>query len=271
MSDSADLGDRMKFYEAQETERRFLPMLPVYARVDGRSFSKFTKGMERPYDIAMCRTMIEVTKRLVQDTHAIIGYAQSDEISLCWYAPNFNSSIFFDGRIFKMISSLSALATAYFNKFAREHWPKKCENKPPTFDARVCQLPTLEECANMFLWRERDATKNAITMAAQSVYSHKQLHKKNGNEMQEMLFQKGINFNDYPAFFKRGTFVRRVNVEKLLTEEELAKIPEKHRPTEPVIRSEYHEVDMPSFGRVTNRVGVIFEREDPILVTEGES
>lgn len=264
--DKTSFGDRMKAYEAYETERYFLPMLPIYARVDGRSFSRFTKNMKRPYDETMSRVMVEVTKRLLEETHAVIGYTQSDEISLCWYPRSFGSEVFFGGRVFKMTSSLAALTTGYFLREAMHEWPERCNgNRVPTFDARIYQLPTLEECANTFLWRERDATKNAISMAAQSVYSHKQLHKKNGSEMQEMLHQKGINFNDYPAFFKRGTFVRRAAVQKHLTEAELEKIPPKHRPDGPVTRSEYHELDMPPFGKVTNRVAVIFEGEAPIL------
>jgi tRNA(His) 5'-end guanylyltransferase len=48
--------------------------------------------------------------------------------------------------------------------------------------------------------------------------------------MREMIFQKGQNFNQYPAFFKRGTFVRRITEERPFSAEELARIPEKHRP-----------------------------------------
>lgn len=271
MTDKTDLGDRMKAYEAHETERYFLPMLPVYARIDGRSFSKFTRNMARPYDKTMSDVMIEVTKALVAETHARIGYTQSDEISLCWYPETYGSEIFFAGRIFKMTSSLAALASVHFLREAIDIWPEKCGgSRLPTFDARVFQMPTLEECANAFLWRERDATKNSVSMAAQSVYSHKQLQNKNGSEMQEMLWQKGINFNDYPAFFKRGTFVRRITVEKMLSADELARIPEKHRPTGPVLRSEYQTVDMPPFGTVTNRVGVIFRGEDPVVAKEAD-
>ena len=261
---STDLGDRIKVYEAQETSRRFLPMLPIYARIDGRSFSRFTSGMKRPYDETMSWAMIKVAKILVKETHALIGYTQSDEISLCWHADSFDSEIFFSGKIFKMVSSLSAIATANFLKIALGCWPKRCTTLP-TFDARVFQLPNKEECANVFLWRERDATKNAISMAARSVYSHKQLYKKNGSEMQEMLFQKGINFNDYPTHFKRGAFVRRKHGIRKLTDEELSKIPEKHQPIGPVIRSKYSSIDMPPFNKVINRVGVIFNGEEPII------
>lgn len=52
-----------------------------------------------------------------------------------------------------------------------------------------------------------------------------------------MLFQKGINWNDYPAFFKRGSYARRFEVKRPLTDLELQQIPEKHRPTTDVVRA----------------------------------
>jgi tRNA(His) 5'-end guanylyltransferase len=52
-SDSDDLGDCMKAYEAVETARTLDPALPIYARIDGRSFSTFTPSMRRPFDPRM--------------------------------------------------------------------------------------------------------------------------------------------------------------------------------------------------------------------------
>lgn len=270
MTDHTDLGDRMKAYEAHETNRRFLPLLPIYARVDGKCFSKFTRGMDKPYDFNMSMLMIEVATFLVKETHAKIAYVQSDEISLCWYSDSVTSGIFFEGKIFKMTSVLASLATTAFVKGALKHWPDRIEKFSPTFDARVIQLPTKEECANMFLWRERDATKNAISSAARTCYSHKALLKKNSSQLQELLFQKGINFNDYPNFFKRGTFIKKKLVEKHLTDEELNKIPEKKRPKGPILRSNYERLKMPPFGSVLNRVGVIFDDEEPLILDRCE-
>jgi tRNA(His) 5'-end guanylyltransferase len=261
-----NFGDRMKGYESAETGRRFMPGLPVYARIDGRSFSKFTKGMNRPFDIDMTRAMIETTKFLVDKTHALMGYCQSDEISLIWYSESTEKQIFFDGRIQKMTSVLAGMASSKFTLEAIKTWPSKVENSPPVFDCRVFQLPSLVEGANAFLWREQDASKNSISMAAHDNFSPKQLHKVNGKEMQEMLWaQKGINWNDYPAFFKRGTFIRRCSVEKVLSQDELDRIPEQHRPEGGrAIRTELVELDMPRFSSVTNRVDVIFNGADPI-------
>jgi tRNA(His) 5'-end guanylyltransferase len=110
------LGDRMKSYEARETDRRFLPTLPVYARIDGRGFSAFARGLDRPFDTRMTELMILTTEALVEETQARIGYTQSDEISLVWLAERADSSIFFDHRIAKMTSVLAAYATAAFTR-----------------------------------------------------------------------------------------------------------------------------------------------------------
>lgn len=263
-----ELGDRMKSYEARETERRFLPMLPVYARIDGRNFSAFTRGMGRPFDALMIAAMVETTKGLVEWTHARIGYTQSDEISLVWQGERHESGIFFNGKIMKMTSVLAALATTLFVRSIRwAGFGLEYENRLPHFDCRVLQLPNRAEAANMILWRELDATKNAISMAARSVYAHRELDHKNGAEMQEMLFAKGINFNDYPAAFKRGTFVRREAVERGFSEEEWNRIPEAHRPPEGslVTRSEVRILKMPKFRAVLNREAVIFDGAAPMV------
>jgi tRNA(His) 5'-end guanylyltransferase len=261
----------MKDYERRETARKFLPLAPVYARIDGRCFSAFTRGMERPYDVRLTRCLIETTKHLVKETGALIGFCQSDEISLVWQMPDTKTEMLFDGKVFKLTSLLASMATAKFMSAALAHWPEKVMRQLPTFDARVFELPNREEATNAILWRERDATKNAISMAARSVYSATALHRKSGREMQEMLFQKGINFNDYPSFFKRGTFVQRRRVLKPLTDEILAKIPEAHRPTGPIDRWEILELEMPSFTTVINRVAVVFEGADPVTAAANEA
>jgi tRNA(His) 5'-end guanylyltransferase len=266
------LGDRMKMYEAAECGRTFMPLLPIYARIDGRCFSRFTHGMDRPYDERLSRAMVQTTKALVEEFHAVIGYTQSDEISLAWLQAGPDSQMLFGGKVHKLNSVLASFTAAVFGKrcFDDEHLHDFAARHAPHFDARVFQLPNVDEAANAFLWREQDATKNAVSMAARSVYSHKALDGKSGPEMQEMLFERGINFNDYPAFFKRGTFVRRKAVSRVLTGMEIERIPEKHRP-EPealVTRTETVELDMPKFSSVTNRVAVIFEGAAPIVAAK---
>lgn len=264
-----DFGNRMKSYEVIEAGRKFIPLLPIYARIDGRCFSKFTSGMNRPYDEWMSSAMIETTKYLVDETKACIGYTQSDEISLVWLQEDYKSEAFFGARIQKLCSVLASLATVKFNHICLEsnYIAERAKTMLPVFDCRVFQLPNKTEAANVFLWREKDATKNAISMAAQAYYSHNELMGKSSSEKQEMLFQKGVNFNDYPAFFKRGTFIRKISEDRTLTQEELNAIPEKHRPKpwEKVTRSRMVEMNMPIFSSVINREAVIFDGDTPLV------
>lgn len=259
-------GDRMKFYENQTCGIKLLPRIPVIARLDGKGFSKFTRGLRRPYDERLSNLMIELTKYLVKETNANCGYTQSDEITLMWYVDDPKSSIYFDGRYFKMVSDLSAMASVFFNKKLVEYLPEKSD-KWPRFDCRVFNVPTLDEAVNTFLWREQDATKNSITMAASAFYSHKQLHKKNGSEKQEMLFEKGINWNDYPAFFKRGTYVQRKRILRKFTTDELEKLPKKHiarkNPDLMIERWVVDRIDLPPLMKINNKVDVIVFGKDP--------
>lgn len=259
--DSKDLfGDRMKFYENQTCGIKLLPHIPVIARLDGKGFSKFTKGLKRPYDERLSKLMIETTKYLVKETNANCGYTQSDEITLMWYVDSYDSSIYFNGRLFKMLTDLSAMASVYFNRLLPDFLPEKSD-KMPRFDARVFSVPTLDEAVNSFLWREKDATKNSISMAAQAYYSHSKLNGKSGSEKQEMLFEKGINWNDYPAFFKRGTYVQRQRKLTPFTAAEIDKLPAKHHarlnPDVVVERWVIDVVDMPPLMSVDNKIDVI--------------
>lgn len=263
-----DLGDRMKMYEGMEAGRRLMPMLPVLARIDGRAFHSFTRGMDRPFDVKFSAAMVETTAALVRDTGACMGYTQSDEITLAWHSTNHNSQIWFDGRVAKMTSQLAAQATLIFYRAVLARMPQYAE-RLPTFDARVWNVPNQAEGANVFLWREWDATKNSVSMAAAAHYSHKQLHGKNSPQKHDMLFEAGVNWSDYPAFFKRGTYVQRRTVSIPFSAEELDRLPEKHEarknPALIVERRVCTVLDLPPLGSVTNREAVIFDGATPIL------
>lgn len=271
------LGDRMKLYEKAEAGRRLMPLLPVCVRIDGKTFSKLTKPLEKPYDKRLSDVMVQVTKMLVEATGARCGYTQSDEISLVMYSDDVESQVFFDGKIQKLASVIASMATAYFNDLVRagvafkdgrlvgsmDQAIPEIADKLALFDARVWNVPSLLEAANCLVWRELDATRNSVSSAAQANFSHKALHGKNSSQMQDMLMEKGINWNDYPAFFKRGTYVIRRKVERELTEIEMAKIPAKYRPEGPVERNEAVIASLPPLTCVANRVGCLFYGQDP--------
>jgi tRNA(His) 5'-end guanylyltransferase len=106
-------------------------------------------------------------------------------------------------------------------------------------------------------------------MAASAYYSHSELMGKNGSDKQEMLFQKGVNWNDYPTFFKRGTYVQRKRVVTPFTSEEIEKLPAKHNarkdPNVVIERWVVDTVELPRLSSIENSVGVIVFGEEPKL------
>jgi tRNA(His) guanylyltransferase len=213
----ASLAERMKSYESAEAGRRLLPLVPAMARLDGRGFSRFTRDLARPFDERFSRLMIATCRWLVRETHALVGYTQSDEITLTWYAVGPDAQVFFDGRIQKMVSQLAALATAWFNRQLPNYLPAEYGERLPTFDARVWNVPNLTEAAQCYLWRERDATRNSVSMAAQAVFPHAELLGKTSRDMRWMLLERGVDWEAYPTFFRRGTYVRPMVVERPFT------------------------------------------------------
>lgn len=247
-TDKTSLGDRMKMYEAPSTSRKAFKGQPLIVRLDGKSFHTWTKDLKRPYDKRLSDLMLDTTKALVDHFQALVGYTQSDEITLAWYIqPHETAEYPFDGRFQKLESLTASYATAVFNqqKSAYFNLAEPQLLIPALFDSRAFVVPTIKEAYHAFLWRQQDAVKNAISMAAHTYFSHKSLQGLHRAEMKERLFvEKGISFDDYPAFFKRGTFVKRVKVLKKLSDDELAQIPEKYRPTGQVERTTIKELDL---------------------------
>ncbi len=269
MKNIDELGNRIKLYESQFCGSKLIPLIPIVARLDGKSFSSFTRGLGRPYDERLSKLMIDTTKFLVEETNANCGYTQSDEITLVWYSDSLSSQLYFGGKIFKIISDLSSMCSVYFNKQLPNYIAEK-SHLSPRFDCRVFNAPTLEEAVNAFYWREKDATKNSISMAASFFYSHKFLMGKSGKEKQELLFQKGINWNDYPNFFKRGTYVQRKKTISKMSKNEIENLPPNHNyrknPDLEIERWVVDIVDMPPISKIFNKIDVIIHGKDPILI-----
>ena len=254
----------MKLYEkTSPASGKLIPMLPTFARIDGKSFHTFCKGLNKPFDDRLIEIMQNTTKFLVKETNASIGYTQSDEITLMWYSDSYDSQIFFDGKLYKMISVLASMTTEHFMRERLLKLPiLQDTNKSAYFDCRVWQVPNKIEACNVFKWREADAVRNSVSMLAQSLYSHKELHGKRCGEMQELCFQKGQNWNNLPDHKKRGTYFGRTYYDRPLTKEVIETLPEHHNarknPDLFVRRSEIIQLDLPILNTVTNLRQVIF-------------
>ncbi len=198
MSDSTSLGDRMKEYEA--VHRAVLPRRTYsICRLDIRAAHTYLRGAQRPFDEEFMADMDAVAEAVCAEiSGTVFAYTQSDEISLL--VTDFaaiQTQPWFGGVAAKQISISAALATAVLNE--------RRLGKRALFDSRVFTISDPVEVANYFLWRQRDAVRNSVSMAAQARFPHKRLHGLNGDQMQELLFSEAeINWNDYPDGCKRG-------------------------------------------------------------------
>jgi len=208
MSAKDSLGDRMKLnYEG--ITRTFLPRRTyTVIRIDGKAFHTYTKGLQRPFDDKLISDMDETAMYLCKNIQgAKLAFVQSDEISIV--LTDFDAittDAWFGGNIQKMASISASMATAKFNELR--------PNKIALFDSRVFTIPSKTEVFNYLIWRQQDTVRNSISSLAQSLFSHKELEFKTCDQMQEMCFQKGVNWNDLPIKQKRGRLIVREYYEK---------------------------------------------------------
>lgn len=226
MSNKKDsLGDRMKENYENRAKTYLVRRMPVIIRLDGKAFHTFTKGLKKPYDEIFHNTMNATMKYLCENIQGCkLGYTQSDEITLLLTDyDTLTTDAWFGYNVQKMCSVSASMATMAFNKFFKKQTMVYIGNSMTEldaedkyidtvldkfeiamFDSRCFNIP-VEEVTNCLIWRQQDATRNAIQMLGQCNFSHKELHGKSCNDIQDMLMlQKGINFNDMPTEFKRG-------------------------------------------------------------------
>lgn len=198
MSDNTTFGDRMKVYEAAY---RFVLPRRTYTllRLDGRAFHTYLRGASKPFDEQFMADMDAVAVALCAEiSGSVFAYTQSDEISvLVTDFASEQTEPWFGGVVAKQLSISAALATAVLNE--------RRPGRRALFDSRVFTLSDPVEVANYFLWRQRDAVRNSIAMAAQAHFPHRRLHGVSTGGMQELLWSEaGVNWNDYPDGCKRG-------------------------------------------------------------------
>lgn len=213
------LSERMKKYEGI-SKTSLSPKIPVIMRLDMKAGRTYTKGMDKPFDNGFIQDMNAAAIYVLENVQGgVCAFVQSDEISILFLdTQSYETQGWFDYQIQKMCSVGASMAATGFNKSYVEGIigedygctvNRELITKWANFDCRVFNLPE-SEVNNYFIWRQRDTVKNSISMVAQSEFSPKELHGKNGDQQQEMLItQKGINWNDLDCHLKRGRWITK--------------------------------------------------------------
>ena len=208
-----DLDVKMRQFETAH-DFCVLPGIYMVARIDGRSFTRLTKEVhqfEAPFDERFRDHMVATVQHLMNcGFRAIYGYTQSDEISLLFH----RNETLFDRKLRKFHSVLAGEASAAFSLRL---------GAPACFDCRISQLPTSQLVLEYFRWRQEDATRNALNAHCYWLLRKEQMSMKEATEAllrlsvaekNELLFERGINFNRVPNWQKRGIGVYWADYEK---------------------------------------------------------
>ena len=199
-----DLDNKMRVFETA-ADRCVLPDIYIVARIDGRNFTTLTKvrhAFVAPFDERFRDYMLQTVEHLMSCGMRIIyGYTQSDEISLLFH----RNDASFNRKTRKLNSVLAGEASAKFSLLLGDL---------AAFDSRICELPNVARVQDYFRWRQEDAYRNALSAhcywllrrngdSVEAATAH--LRGMSVSQKNELLFQAGINFNDLPAWQKRGT------------------------------------------------------------------
>lgn len=199
-----DAMDRqMRVYETN-ADLCMLPGIYMVARLDGRSFTRLTREVcrfEVPFDERFRDMVVETVRHLMQCGFRVLyGYTQSDEISLLFH----REEDAFNRKLRKYLSILAGEASAKFTSLL---------GQPAAFDCRISQLPDPERVVDYFRWRMEDAHRNCLNshcywmlrkLGISVEEATSRLRGMSVAAKNELLFRNGINYNDLPAWQKRG-------------------------------------------------------------------
>ncbi|HEX5752572.1 MAG TPA: tRNA(His) guanylyltransferase Thg1 family protein [Archangium sp.] len=204
-------------FEARMREGEFFHSLRLLRgawcvlRVDGRGFSRFTEARyEKPFDATLHQQMVRTASALLEELQGVYAYTESDEISVL-FRPDWS---LFDREVEKLVSISAGVASATFTHVA---------GVPAVFDSRVWMGVNEREVVDYFRWRQADATRCALhgwcywtlRKEGQSVaQASRELHGKSVGFKNELLFQRGINFNELPLWQRRGSGIYWEQYEK---------------------------------------------------------
>jgi tRNA(His) guanylyltransferase len=217
------LGDRMKEFEKEEY---ILPENAYLVRLDGKNFSSFTSKFKKPFDERFTKAMVLTMNKLLDEFIAVTGFCCSDEITLVFPPIHGKASEHaFNGRKNKIATLLSGKCSTLFllNLLAileQEKTPdltliQYVKNKCPCFDSRVIEIQPhqfFEVCNNIYWRSQYDCKRNSIATYARHILGPKSCIKKGGNEMIELMKQKGFDFTTLETYKIYGTFAKKKKV-----------------------------------------------------------
>ena len=208
--------------------------LPTVVILYGCNFYKWKHSLSKPYDFAFSNLMKVVTKKLMLESRACFGYHFNNEIILVLYSHNPTTPIYANGNKQQIISRLSSLASAIFNKKQKNFLP--LINHVSFFEAKIFQTPNLHDVCSIIMWKEQSASFKSLRLLESTFYpkilndgdttnktsnpenltSQKDFCSKSLSfeELKLKIFnEKHVNWDDFDMNIKRGTFFQSLRIQ----------------------------------------------------------
>ncbi|KAF1914455.1 tRNAHis guanylyltransferase-domain-containing protein [Ampelomyces quisqualis] len=192
----------------------------IVVRIDGRGFSKlttkykFVKPNDRNALDLMNAAAVAVMKELPD---LVLAYGNSDEYSFVFH----KDCALFERRASKLTTTITSTFTSYYVFLWTQYFPDKPLTAPlPSFDGRAVCYPSDFNLRDYMSWRQVDCHINNLynttfwTLVQQGGMGAREAEQKLSGtysaDKNEILFREfGINYNNEPACFKKGTVLYR--------------------------------------------------------------
>lgn len=209
---------RQREYE-NSYNHSIIKRIPVIIKIDGRSFLKVTKNIQKPFCNKTMMIFSDVMLSLVKQIDgAIFGYQYSDKIIIILKNDKtLDTNPWFGNKIQDMASNSASIASY---EFLTNFW--NMNNAPNlegalTFKSKAFPVPDINEAVNYIIYRQFKCMEHAIN---QSVFTF--LKKKYGNatanmlegksieDRKQILKESSIDFEDYPVHFRNGVVTYQI-------------------------------------------------------------
>lgn len=210
-------GDVYKEFE-KASETVLKAGLPVFLRLDGNSFSKFTKKhCRKPWDVRFEMAMNEAAREVLKYCSGVcFAYVYSDEITiLLRNDQNENTTPFLANRTQKLASLTAAKASVAFNRSLRD---QRMDVPDQVFDCRAFTVPrNLDYVNGVLAWRQADCFTNAVSS---TLYwklrseegrktAHNWMHGKGVSDYIDRLLEFGVSKEDIGEERLYGRVIQR--------------------------------------------------------------
>jgi tRNA(His) 5'-end guanylyltransferase len=210
---SLKLKDRIALYE-NATDYKLLGRVPIIICINGRSFSKITSIIDKPYCEKFAECMYSTALRLAMEVEgSVFSYCFCDEIVIvARNDQSIETNFWYDNRIQKISSVTASIATLHFNNCATALDLNLIGDA--VFISNTFVVPNITEAINVIVSKQQLSFQKSLHFACLYELLKKQYDKNDIKEMIQgtssddkinLLQQEcNIDYNNYPIAYRRG-------------------------------------------------------------------